>query len=105
MPKLAFAPRGATKGIRDSLPLELPYLLFDFVDAQLEQGLEMDYLQIFELSVREANGQKLQYVVHRQEQPKRRTKYMLKYIPNPINLTVWIVDEATHAIIMLPEEY
>lgn len=105
MSKLTFAPRAATKGIWDNLPHELPYILFKFIDAQLEQDLEMDYLQIFELSTRDFKGQKIQHIIHRQEQPERRTEYALGGIENPVDLTVWIVDEGIHAHILLPEEY
>lgn len=99
-----YAPRCATKGIHDALPQSMKLKLFEYVDKQVSSELDMDYLQIFELSVKVINGKPLQCIVHRQEVPTRSVEYICD-TDVPLNLTVWIVDEETHATMLLPEEY
>ncbi|MBJ6360905.1 DUF960 family protein [Paenibacillus sp. GCM10012307] len=100
-----FAPRCATKGIHDVLPQSMKLKLFEYVDRQVSSGLDMDYLQIFEFSTKVINSKYHQCIVHRQEVPLRSVEYTICDTDAPLDLTVWIVDEETHATMLLPEEY
>lgn len=100
-----FAPRGATKGIHDALPQSMKLQLFEYIDQQVLSGLEMDYLQISKLSAKIIYDKPVQYIVHRQEQPERRREHAISGIEAPFDLDVWIIDEETHAVMLLPEEY
>lgn len=100
-----FAPRCATKGIHDALLQSMTLKLFEYIDQQVLSGLEMDYLQIFELSTKVIDGKPLQCIVHRQEKPERSRKYIIGSIDAPLDLSVWIVDEGPHTIMLMPEEY
>lgn len=101
----SFAPRCATKGIHVSLSEDLKMQLFYYIDQQISSGLEMDSLQIFEMSFKEINGRSAQSIVHRQKMPERICEHAIFGIDNPVELTVWILDEGIHAIMLLPEEY
>lgn len=105
MPYPNFTRRGATKGIWDSMPRDLIFRLYDYIEVQLEQGLDVSYHQIFELSEVEVNGNRMQRLVHRQERPELRAEYILSDVKDPINLTAWVIDEGTQAFMMLPEEF
>lgn len=100
-----FAPRCATTGIHNALPQSMKLQLFEYIDQQVLSGIEMDYLQTFELTAKVIDGKPVQYIVHQQEVPERRQDHIINGIDAPLNLTVWIVDGDSHAIMLLPEEY
>jgi hypothetical protein len=59
------------------------------IDRQKEQDVELDYLQVFELSV--SDGQ--QAITHRQEIPERSETWIIPLEDaEPIARTVWCID-------------
>lgn len=53
--------RYVTKGVMDSLPVELQALCWNLIDQNVQKQLPLDYLQIFEFSTEKGN----QKLVHR----------------------------------------
>ncbi len=92
--------RFITKGYQNKIPIEIQILLFQLIDS-LEEESEMDYLQVFELSI--ANN-KLQKVEHRMEVPTYHKEYFIE-IDNPVNNKVFIIDDGFCTTAMLSEEY
>lgn len=58
-------------------------LLWSLIDKRKETGMELDYLQIFELSIVRKNEHGLQNVIHRQEYPPAIDKYYLPMLEPP----------------------
>src|SRR5690625_7282941 len=65
--------RFITRSIFEHLYDELKVTLWNLIDVQLNENLELDYLQVFELKI---VGQK-QQIIHRQEVPERERTYMI----------------------------
>lgn len=62
-----------------------------------------DYLQVFEFVIEESK----QLLIQRQEEPKRESKFVVEIGGcNPINETVWAIDQGDEGVIILyPEDY
>ena len=89
--------RYLTRGIIDTIPLELQLFMWDCVDRMPELK---DYFQIFELS----NLENMQRIVHKSEQPKYKMNY---FIPTSKAVTakVYIIDSEEYSTMLLAEEY
>jgi hypothetical protein len=96
--------RYMTRAISEELHMEIAIILWQLIDRQKEQGVELDYLQVFELSISEDN--KLA-ITHRQEKPERRETWIIPLEDAaPIARTVWCIDNSTDGQIMLfPQDY
>ncbi|MGG1519028.1 DUF960 family protein [Paenibacillus oryzisoli] len=97
--------RYVTRGVNEIISPELQLTLWALVDEQVRNGFKMDYLQVFDLSVGEVHGRKVQKVIHRQEQPVRSKETMLPGVRKPVNMTVWVIDSGDYATMLLPSEY
>jgi len=98
--------RYKTRGIEEAISEHLQNALWAIVDHDLAEGKELDYLQVFELSVSRANGMPVQQVRQRQEKPKRSRLYIIPEIQRTVSgVTVWIIDSGTYCTMLLPEEY
>ncbi len=95
----------ATRGIIAEVEPSLQTLLWELLDAKAESGQELDYLQIFELSVVDTPAGKVQRIVHRQEQPFFRDIHECLRVEYPIELRIWVIDDGDHATMLLPSEY
>jgi len=63
--------------------------------------VEVDYLQVFELSG-EGSSQK---IVHRQEVPEYQAVYQFDNVVNPLNSKLYAIDNSTYATMLLCNEY
>ncbi|MGU3471883.1 DUF960 family protein [Paenibacillus sp. D51F] len=98
--------RYVTRGINEILNLELQLTLWELVDEQIRDGLNMDYLQVFELGTENVNGRNIQKVMHQQEQPERSRVTMLPGVRRHVHdMTVWIIDSGEYVTMLLPSEY
>jgi hypothetical protein len=102
-----------TCGIEHALPPNVTMLLWQLVVAHVYSSdynrREVDYLQVFELKADKKRPQML-IVEHRQEQPeyKETHHYRLsnpKVLEQIDGITVFVIDDVTHATMLLPEEY
>jgi hypothetical protein len=98
--------RCATRGINNKLGLDLQLLLWLLIDKRKEKGVEVDYLQVFELAVIQKDGIAIQSVIHKQEVPPASdTYYFPLLVEESINGTVWAIDSEEYCMMLLPEEY
>lgn len=95
--------RYMTKGVQNEIPFDVQLLLWSLIEA-LGNKMELDYLQVFKLETVELHGQKLQSVEHHQEKPEYRQKRNFR-VTNPINMTVWAIDDGGYSTMLLPDEY
>jgi hypothetical protein len=84
--------RYMTKGIQQEIPLELQLLMWGYIDKLKEKGLQLDYLQVFELTQHRADDIFYQIIEHRQEVPEYNKTYKVcsKKI---VNAKVFVIDE------------
>ena len=89
--------RYLTRGIIDTIPLELQLFMWNCVDRMPEPK---DYFQVFELS----DLRSMQRIVHKSEQPEYKMSY---FIPTSKALTakVYIIDSEEYSTMLLAEEY
>lgn len=99
------SPRYLTQGIATILPVDLQMTLWNLLDAKKCQGVEQDYLQVFELSIEYALGEVFQKVVHSQEVPTFSETHYYREISKPMNSKVWVIDSDDYVTMILPEEY
>ena len=90
--------RYLTRGVSESIPLELQMFLWEAID-QMPQP--RDYLQVFELTV--ANG--LQVIHHSTEQPEFDMTYVLAAAEMTVTAKVYVIDDGEHCTMLLAEEY
>lgn len=97
--------RCATRGISTEVGLDIQLTLWSMIDKRKNTGIEVDYLQVFELSIVRQDGVLLQKVVHRQECPPATNTYLLPMVETPIKITIWTMDCDEYCMMLLPEEY
>lgn len=91
-------PRYLTKGIDETIPLELQMFLWGAIDRMPEPK---DYLQVFRLSV--VNG--LQVIEHTSEQPEYKIQYILTEIEEKVTAKIYVIDSEEYCTMLLAEEY
>lgn len=91
-----------TRSIAEEVHPEIAIILWQLIDAKRLQNVELDYLQVFELS--EQDGK--QAIIQRQEVPEMRS---LLIIPlrqaKPITTTIWCIDSGETEMMLMPEDY
>ena len=90
--------RYLTRGIDESIPLELQIFLWNAIDNMPEPK---DYLQVFRLSVEKG----LQIVKHTSEQPSFDMTYILTAIDTHITAKIYCIDSEDYCTMLLAEEY
>lgn len=97
--------RYTTKGVEREIPIELQLFLWSCIDKLKEQGQELDYLQVFELTRERVNDIFFQRIEHKEEEPEYCRDYNV--FPTVIvNAKVFVVDDESGAItMMLAMEY
>lgn len=93
-----------TRGIAAEIGLEIQLFLWSMIDRRKERNVELDYFQIFEMSVENENGVKIQKVIHRQERPNIKDIYYIS-VETPINGKIWVIDSDDYSTMMFPSEY
>lgn len=94
--------RYMTRAIAEALPMEIALLLWQLIDAQKEQKMELDYLQVFELSIHEGK----QAIIHRQEVPERKEQWLIRLVDTmPRTSTVWCMDDGENQMMLYPTDY
>jgi len=93
-----------TRGVAAEVNLDIQLILWSMIDTWKAQKKELDYLQVFELSIERINGKPIQKVVHRQEVPPRKEEMMFRVV-EPMNGRLWVVDGGEGAVMMKPDEY
>jgi hypothetical protein len=96
--------RYLTRGIQSELPIELQIILWSMIDDNIKKGLELDYLQVFELKSVNISGMKMQEITHKQEQPLRTNTFAFE-TNNPISTKIFVIDDVSHITMLLSHEY
>lgn len=92
-----------SKGINEKLSSDLISLLWLMIE-DVSIKINLDYLQIFKLSIENNNGVDMQKIVHEQEQPKYiNTIYVL--CDNKINAEIYCIDDGCYSTMIFAEEY
>jgi len=96
--------RYVTRAIAEELHMEIAIILWQLIDRLNDQEIELDYLQVFELSVSEDNQLA---ITHRQEVPVRRETWIIPLEEaEPITRTVWCIHNGEEGQMMLfPQDY
>ena len=98
--------RYATRGIADRIDPAIQKALWRAIEVRKERGDQLDYLQVFVLSVEVVDGEPLQKVLNRQEQPEHRETFYVDGVDKPIGgVTIWVIDSGTYATMLFPYEY
>lgn len=96
--------RYITKGVQQEIPLELQLFMWNCIDTLKEQGQELDYLQVFELTKERADDIFFQKIEHRQEVPKYSMTYRL-FPKDMVETKIFVIDDGSHSTMMLAEDY
>lgn len=91
--------RYITKGIDESVPLDLVTFMWSVID-ELKATRKLDYLQVFTLKA----NKKVQVIEHHQEVPSYSKTYNILY-ENPIVAKIFVIDDGDHETMLLAEEY
>jgi hypothetical protein len=97
--------RYMTRGIQDQVGLDLQIIMWSLIDSRLATGEEMDYLQVFNFTKECTNDTIIQNVIHKQEQPIYEYLHSYGNIANPLDITVWVIDDGSNTTMLLPSEY
>lgn len=93
-------PKYMTRAVSEELSFEHKQFILKFIFINREKL--KDYLQVIEFCI-ENNEQ---FLIQRQEVPKRKTKILLTLKETePISKTVWVMDQNDHVMILFPEDY
>lgn len=92
--------RYMTRGVLAEIPAEIQIMIWAAIGAAIKSGVELDYLQVFELTVE--NGR--QKIRHFQERPNREKIYYYNIL-SPITKKVYVIDDGDHSTMLLAEEY
>ena len=94
--------RLVTKGIAETIPLEVQMFLWSLLDDLIaKRAVELDYLQVFELS---GDGDQ-QKIIHSQEMPDYQAIYQFGNVVSPINSKLYVIDNSTYVTMLLCQEY
>lgn len=96
--------RYETKGINQEISIEYRFLMWEMIEAL---KIPKDYLQIFNLRVvTDASGNKIQSIIHMQEEPEYREEYTFPIISNGVAGKVYVIDDGGDYVTMLwADEY
>jgi hypothetical protein len=99
------SPRYSTQGVANQLSVDLQLALWGLLDEKQQQGVKLDYLQVFELSIEYVFGEVFQKVTHSQEVLPFSETYYYREISQPIRGKVFVIDSEDYVTMMLATEY
>lgn len=95
-------PRYATQQIALNVSVEVQVLLWRIMDSRRNNQEPLDYLQVFHLK----KSSNMQRIVNKQEEPPMEMIVQLELKESqPIDTTIWIMDDGSHCIMLFPNEY
>lgn len=102
--KMFTSSKYATRGVADTVALDVQFVLWSLVESKRRSGAILDYLQIFELSEEVIDGYSRQKVIHWQEQPMFHDTHYFN-VSEIYGGKIWIIDSDEYATMLFPEEY
>ena len=97
--------RYQTKGIDERMPMEHRVTMWMLIDELVRTTGNADYLQIFEFSVGTENGEKVQRMEHRQDEPEYKAMYSWKLSDDGITGVVFVLDDGVQCTMLWASEY
>ena len=93
--------RCVTSGIMHEVEELTQYAMWDLIDTL---PVPKDYLQVFRLNKIRINGMEMQQIIHEQECPAYQ-KVIVIPTYYPVSLDVFVIDDGSHATMLLACEY
>lgn len=93
--------RYITKGIKETLSTEITLYLWSLIEDLEKAGIPLDYLQVFEIF---SEAKDMVKIVHSQEIPPYKKVHRIKLQEN-IKGKVFVIDDITHATMLMDYEY
>jgi hypothetical protein len=93
-----------TRGISEELPIEIQLKLWQLVDNIVAMDIKTDYLQIFDLKIKEKHLE----ITHRQEKPTYSNKIEIPLEAHYKELhgkKVYCIDDIDHSTMLFSSEY
>jgi len=100
-----FDKKYSTQEVAETLGLDIQMILWSMIDKWKKEGVTVDYLQVYELSIECACGEVYQKIKHSQEIPKKTEIFYYKSIDRPVNDKIFIIDEDGTGVMMFSNEY
>lgn len=95
----------ATKGVSERVPLDTQLALWSILDKRKQRGDTLDCLQVFDLTIELVDGEPLQVVRNRQEQPPHEETIYLDVTEPVEGITLWVIDSGEYCTMLFPNEY
>lgn len=97
-------PRYMTKGIEQRMPMEYQFLIWNYID-ELRESFELDYLQVFDFSIENHSGTKIQCIEHSQEVPEYNKIHKISNPNQTITGKVFVIDDSDYCTMLWATEY
>ena len=96
--------RYITRGIDNTLPVDIQLILFQSIELMRRKVEELDRLQVMTLDTIKKDGIKVLHITHEQERPEGKLEY---YIPveSEFKCKVFVIDDVEYVTMLLAEEY
>lgn len=95
--------RYITAGVSSTIDPSVQLFIWNLIE-KLKSKIQLDYLQVFELSKIVHSGRFAQNLVHSQEIPHHRQEHFLNNI-EPIDVKIYAIDDGMHCTMLLSNEY
>ena len=96
--------RYITRGINNTLPIDIQLILFQSIEVMRGKVEELDWLQVMTLDTIKKDGIKVLHITHEQEQPEGKLEYYIS-VESTIKCKVFVVDDIEYVTMLLAEEY
>lgn len=96
-----------TRGIDAQVPVEVQIRIFESIEKWRQQGVELDYLQVFKCSTEtDAEGKVSQIILHSQEVPELQEEIRFHVVGTGITNQIFAIDDgAEYYTLLLSSEY
>lgn len=96
--------RYITKRVQEELPIEVILFLYNEIDELIDSNKEIDYLQVFNISVIDKNSGLLE-ITHSQEIPVYKKTIFINNKEIKSDTKIFVIDEQLNSIMMIASEY
>lgn len=93
-----------TTGIQQNIPLELQLFMWNCINTLRNQSMQLDYLQVFELTKEKRDNIFFQKIIHKQENPHYEISYRL-FPKEIVCKKIFVIDNNKYSTMLLSEEY
>lgn len=95
-----------TSHANEVLPVQLQLNMWQSIEQWRNEDIELDYLQIFNLSVKRECNKVIQVIQHLQEEPEKKETICIECIGfKPITDKVYIIDDGPYSTMLMASDY